>query len=886
MAEKISVGKKKRIIAGALAGAVVVTGAGVGLGIGLAGGGAGPNAGNRIEFIVDAETDIEVVYDTNGQEIQVSNLQIGDVIQFPKPAQTFIYQGDDKEYFVGWAENREHTVPKYFVGEDTIEITEDVSTLHAIYMKASFDNLTFTEVDQETCTVSYNDVAVDEAKGGILVIPNEYDNKKVVAVDAGNTITDALAVIAGTEDSTIKTEQQTIITNALAAMQNKGSIKKVLVARGVESIDEYAFYDCNAMTNISFVDETFVVESGVEGQSAIEITEENVITAIKSNAFQGCSSLTNITIPAGVETVGVEAFYGCSALKTVVFEENSKLTAIPASMFRACSALKSVNIQKGIKEIGFGAFLDCSALESATFEEGSALTMIHGQAFRRTGLKSLDLSKCSSLTNLGTSWLYNAEETFTDKNWNQVYDEGEPYVDANENGVFDGNNIKTADGYQFADSAELEVIALPNSIEFINEYAFQNCTALKRITTDINDENNYSLPSSLGGVVDAWFAGCTSLEKVHLPKGIKEVFIASFQNCTALKEVKFHDECELVQAQIFNGSKWAAWREWHGRVFQGCSALESIELPKGWKNIEYRTFLGCSSLKSVKFNETNLTIYSDSNVFKGCTALETVAFAKGTTLKIDGSYLFTNCNSLKAIGEVNDEGEIEVNKLPAGATLHQAMFQGTALESFELPSNITEIPGFIFLGAKLTNITIPDSVTKIGQRAFESTKLENVVIPEKVTEIGYRAFQQIATLKSITFNCKNLTTVGGDAFQPFYTGEPFVDANGDGIWQEGEEYTDVNGDQQYTMEQPVPSQLTKITFGANVTNINFANGIWANAVASHKALKTIEFQSANPPTVANMPMTYVETIIVPAGSLEAYKAAFADYADLMVEASA
>ena len=37
MADKISVGKKKRIIAGAVAGAVVLTGAGVGLGVGLGG---------------------------------------------------------------------------------------------------------------------------------------------------------------------------------------------------------------------------------------------------------------------------------------------------------------------------------------------------------------------------------------------------------------------------------------------------------------------------------------------------------------------------------------------------------------------------------------------------------------------------------------------------------------------------------------------------------------------------------------------------------------------------------------------------------------------------------------------------------------------------------
>ena len=88
------------------------------------------------------------------------------------------------------------------------------------------------------------------------------------------------------------------------------------------------------------------------------------------------------------------------------------------------------------------------------------------------------------------------------------------------------------------------------------------------------------------------------------------------------------------------------------------------------------------------------------------------------------------------------------------------------------------------------------------------------------------------------------------------------------------------------MEQPVPSQLTKITFGANVESINFANGIWANAVASHNNITTIEFLG-DVPTITNMPeFASVTSVVVPAGKLDAYKTAFAFYADKMVEASA
>ena len=44
------------------------------------------------------------------------------------------------------------------------------------------------------------------------------------------------------------------------------------------------------------------------------------MTSIGDYAFQSCKNLTSVTIPSGVTNIGVGAFYGCSALSSVAFE--------------------------------------------------------------------------------------------------------------------------------------------------------------------------------------------------------------------------------------------------------------------------------------------------------------------------------------------------------------------------------------------------------------------------------------------------------------------------------------------------------------------------------------------------------------------------------------
>lgn len=66
------------------------------------------------------------------------------------------------------------------------------------------------------------------------------------------------------------------------------------------------------------------------------------VTAIGNQAFQLCTSLKSIEIPASVTTIGTYAFHSCSGLDSVTFAEGSKLEKISDYAFFSCNQLRSM----------------------------------------------------------------------------------------------------------------------------------------------------------------------------------------------------------------------------------------------------------------------------------------------------------------------------------------------------------------------------------------------------------------------------------------------------------------------------------------------------------------------------------------------------------------
>lgn len=100
--------------------------------------------------------------------------------------------------------------------------------------------------------------------------------------------------------------------------------------------------------------------------SLTSVTIPEGVTSIGSSAFYGCTGLTSVTIPSSVTTIGSWAFYNCSSLTSVTIP--SRVTSIGFYAFEGCTGLTSVTIPSSVTTIGSYAFEGCSNLGEVIFK--------------------------------------------------------------------------------------------------------------------------------------------------------------------------------------------------------------------------------------------------------------------------------------------------------------------------------------------------------------------------------------------------------------------------------------------------------------------------------------------------------------------------------------
>ncbi|MBT3480129.1 MAG: leucine-rich repeat domain-containing protein, partial [Opitutales bacterium] len=97
------------------------------------------------------------------------------------------------------------------------------------------------------------------------------------------------------------------------------------------------------------------------------VTIPDSVTSIGDFAFGYCTNLTSITIPDSVTSIGDIALYSCTNLTSVNIPDS--VTSIGVSAFSFCTNLTSVNIGNSVTSIGEDAFYHCTSLTSITIPD-------------------------------------------------------------------------------------------------------------------------------------------------------------------------------------------------------------------------------------------------------------------------------------------------------------------------------------------------------------------------------------------------------------------------------------------------------------------------------------------------------------------------------------
>lgn len=215
------------------------------------------------------------------------------------------------------------------------------------------------------------------------------------------------------------------------------------------------------------------------------------------------SSLTKVTLPEGLETIGDNAF-------------------------ASAPGLSEINLPSTLKSIGERAFMNCN-IDNFTIPAG--VEYIGANAFNETYMA---VRKANEVRARG----------------------GDPFI------VIGGELVKYAgddtvvtvpDGVRgiAADAfspygGDVTSITLPDSVEYIAEEGFSDLSALATV----------NFGSGLKEIGDAAFSGCDSLNNVVLPEGLKKIGDNAFAGCSSLDSISFPGTLETLYPGSLRGTPY------------------------------------------------------------------------------------------------------------------------------------------------------------------------------------------------------------------------------------------------------------------------------------------------------------------------------------------
>ena len=211
----------------------------------------------------------------------------------------------------------------------------------------------------------------------------------------------------GTDSLIAAVLPDTVTSIGHSVFANCSSLTDVTLSANLTAISYQTFINCRSLTSISIPDSVTLIDAfafyNCTGLTGITIPDN--VTSVGAQAFDGCISLVKVIIPASVTEPEHSIFRGCTGLQTAgpvgsgANIEFGWTESIPSNAFNYCSSLTDVSIPETVTSIGTQAFYNCTGLTAITIPE--SVTSIGRDAFKNC-ISLTEVTIPSSVTNIGS----------------------------------------------------------------------------------------------------------------------------------------------------------------------------------------------------------------------------------------------------------------------------------------------------------------------------------------------------------------------------------------------------------------------------------------------------------------------------------------------------
>ncbi len=451
--------------------------------------------------------------------------------------------------------------------------------------------------------------------------------------------------------------------------------------------------------------------------SITEVVIGEGVTSIGSCAFMMCA-LTDVTIPGNVKSIGYLAFAFCSSLTQIKLSEGIETIADQA--FNYCTALTDITIPSTVKSIG-----------QYPFEKSSLITEIN--------------------VSEENAWYCSSDGVLFNKDMTTLI----AYPQGKEGAYVIPEGVTTIEELAFADCKKLTSVSIPEGVTTIAEDTFSNCSGITTVKMPVSVTSigisAFSCCHGLsivyyGGTSEQWDAIKIESYNEKLENATKHFYVPPIEGTCGDDLTWILQDGTLTisgegKMDGYYDSDFAPW-------YDEAESIVTLKIEYGVTSIGESAFYNCRNITSVTIPTSVTRI--ESFAFQDCENISDVYYG-GTSGQWDEIYI-EECNTPLTEANIHCDG---TDVPPSGDDLTWTLEDGTLTISGEgdmKDYSSSEPAPWYGEVETIEEIEIEDGVTSIGSYAFAGcTSLSQITIPTSVSRIGTSAFYNCGELSVVWY---------------------------------------------------------------------------------------------------------------------------------------